>query len=45
VEGFFLAKVDLALVATGDLRKGLDGISCGGGGVPGMLGWAFSDTW
>jgi hypothetical protein len=46
VEGFFFAEAaDLAPAAAGDLRTGLDGVGCGGGGVPGMLGWAFSDAW
>jgi hypothetical protein len=36
---------DLAPAAAGDLRTGLDGVGCGGGGVPGMLGLEFSDVW
>jgi hypothetical protein len=45
VEGFFFAVADLAPAAAGDLRTGLDGVGCGGGGVPGMLGLEFSDVW
>ena len=46
MEGFFFAEAaNLAPVAAGDLRTGLDGVGCAGGGVPGMLGWAFSDAW
>jgi hypothetical protein len=45
VEGFFLAVADLTPAGGGDLRTGLDGVGCGGGGVPGMLGLEFSDAW
>jgi len=45
VEGFFFAVADLTPAAAGDLRTGLDGVGCGGGGVPGMLGLEFSDVW
>jgi len=44
VEGFFFAVADLTPAAAGDLRMGLDGVGCGGGGVPGMLGLEFSDV-
>jgi hypothetical protein len=45
VEGFFFAVADLAPAPAGDLRLGLDGVDCGGGSVPGMLGLEFSDAW